>query len=60
MYFHTDDQVTIAFIENVARLANKNEQRLRIDVSPTGELRIKRGEGIWSPPIPSEPDPYRG
>lgn len=59
MYFHTDDPVTAEFIGNVARLAQKNGQRLRLDVDSKGNLRIKRGEGMWSPPIPSAPDPYR-
>lgn len=59
MYFSTDSTSAREFIENVARLATENDQRLRIDVDSAGNLRIKRGEGIWSAPIMSTPDPYR-
>ncbi|HWV45314.1 MAG TPA: hypothetical protein VN039_04675 [Nitrospira sp.] len=59
MYFHTDSTSAREFIENVARLATENEQSLRIDVDAYGNLSIKRGEGVWSAPIYSTPDPYR-
>ena len=59
MYFHTDSGSARYFIESVVRLAEENGQRLRIDVDSEGNLRIKRGEGVWSAPIPSTPDPYR-
>lgn len=59
MYFHTDSGSARTFIENVARLANEQDQRLRIDVDDEGNLRMKRGEGMWSAPISSTPDPYR-
>lgn len=59
MYFHTDSTSAREFIENVARLATENDQRLRIKVNDDGSLCIKRGEGVWSAPIASTPDPYR-
>lgn len=59
MYFHTDSPTTLDFIARVAALAEENYQSLRIDVDSEGNLKIKRGEGVWSPPIPSTPDPYR-
>ena len=59
MYFHTDQPATINFIAQVATRAAEQGQRLRIDVDSEGNLRIKRGEGVWSAPIPSTDDPYR-
>lgn len=59
MYFHTNDPRSIEFIVNVASLALEQGQRLRIDTDEKGNLRIKRGEGMWSPPLGGEPDPYR-
>ena len=59
MYFHTDSDSARFFLASVARLAEEKGQRLRIDVDNKGNLRIKRGEGVWSAPIPSTPDPYR-
>lgn len=59
MYFHTDSGSARGFIENVARLAEEHDQSLRIDVDAEGNLRIKRGEGVWSAPIRSTTDPYR-
>lgn len=59
MYFHTNNVRTVNFVERVARLAVDNGQSLRIDVDAAGNLRIKRGEGMWSPPIASDPDAYR-
>lgn len=59
MYFHTDSGSALFFIESVARLAEENNQSMRIDVNDKGELRVKRGESAWSAPIGSTPDPYR-
>lgn len=59
MYFHTDSDSAREFLDVVTRLANEDGQRLRIDVDADGSLRIKRGEGTWSAPIRSTPDPYR-
>lgn len=59
MYFHTDNVRTLAFIFAVAETALTTETRLRIDVDDRGNLRIKRGEGAWSAPIASTPDPHR-
>lgn len=59
MYFHTDELAAINIIASVALEAHKQGQRLRIDVDGNGNLRIKRGEGVWSPPFSSTNDPYR-
>jgi hypothetical protein len=59
MYFSNGEEATVNFIAEVARLAKVHGQRLRIDVDGAGNLRIKRGEGVWSAPISSTPDPYR-
>lgn len=59
MYFHTNDQTTIAFLCAVATNALQHGQSLRIDVDDQGRLRIKRGESVWSPPFTGTEDPYR-
>lgn len=59
MYFHTDDPRTLAWLASVVGTAAEQGQRLRIDVDAQGNLRIKRGESIWSAPIPSTTDSYR-
>lgn len=59
MYFHTDDERTIAWLANVLATCVSDSRRVRFDVSPNGELKVKVGEGIWSAPIHSAPDPYR-
>lgn len=59
MYFHTDSPSARYFISEVARLADEQGQSLRIAVDADGSLRIKRGEGVWSAPIVSTPDPNR-
>lgn len=59
MYFHTDDPEVIAFIANVAQTAVETGTRLRLDVDGYGHLRVKRGEGVWSPPFYGTHDPYR-
>lgn len=59
MYFHTHSARTANYIAAVCESAADNDQRVRIDVDDSGALRIKRGEGAWSPPIASDPDPYR-
>lgn len=58
-YFHSDDDVTVAFLANVLNEAVKNGNRIRIDVDGAGRIRVKRGEGIWSPPICSTFDHNR-
>lgn len=59
MYFHTDDSTMAGYIADVAKTAEDTHTRLRLDVDSEGNLRIKRGEGVWSPPFASTPDPYR-
>lgn len=59
MYFHTDDERLIGYLADVLKNAEGLGTRIRLDVDSEGNLRIKRGEGIWSPPFASTPDPYR-
>ena len=59
MYFHTDSPTTLDWLARVVMLAEENYQSLRFDVDSEGRLKVKRGEGTWSPPIDSTPDAYR-
>lgn len=59
MYFHTDNPRTIAWLASVLDLASLNGQRVRFNVDEQGRLSVKRGNGVWSPPLDSTPDPYR-
>lgn len=58
MYFHTDDPRLIGYLADILKTAEDTGTRIRIDVYG-GQLRIKRGEGMWSPPFDSTPDEYR-
>lgn len=59
MYFHADGPRMIGYLADVLKTAEDTGTRIRLDVDSEGNLRIKRGEGIWSPPFASTPDPYR-
>lgn len=59
MYFHTDDADVISVIDKAVGEAKMNDRRLRIDVDKFGRLRVKVGEGCWTEPFASTPDPYR-
>jgi hypothetical protein len=59
MYFHTDDKSLIGYLADVFKTAEETGTRIRLNVNSDGSLIIKRGEGIWSPPFASTPDPYR-
>ena len=59
MYFHTDEPAMILLIAGIAQRAIENGQSLRFDIDSEGNLKMKRGEGIWSAPFASTPDPYR-
>lgn len=58
MYFHTDNDAVTDQIERAVNAA-QHGRSLRLDVDSQGNLRIKVGEGMWSAPIASTPDPYR-
>lgn len=58
-YFHTDSADVLALLAERITHADLHEQRFRIDVDALGTLRFKVGEGMWSHPIASTPDPYR-
>lgn len=59
MYFHTTDPRTVTWLSNVFSTAAIEERKVRIDTDEYGNLRIKVGEGIWTHPLASDPDPYR-
>lgn len=59
MYFHTDDPRMIGYLADVLKTAEDTGTRIRLDVDSEGNLKVKRGEGMWSPPFASTPDPYR-
>jgi hypothetical protein len=59
MYFHTDDTFTLETLERAVNAASTQDRSFRIDVDDFGRLRYKVGEGMWSAPIDSTPDPYR-
>lgn len=59
MYFHTDDPAMLDLLSNIATVALIKGQSVRIDVDDKGALKIKRGEGRWTAPFDSTPDPYR-
>lgn len=59
MYFHTDDQRTIEWLASVFSTAAETGTRVRISVDSIGNLKVKRGEGMWSPHLSSTFDPFR-
>jgi len=59
MYFHTDSARTKFWLASVLTQAYEQDRSIRFDVLPDGSLKVKVGEGMWSPPIDSTPDPYR-
>jgi hypothetical protein len=59
MYFHTDSPSTIYWLANVLATAHTTGRRVRFDVDSEGNLKVKVGEGMWTAPLASTPDPYR-
>lgn len=59
MYFHTTDQQTLEMLESYIGNALHDGRSVRFDVDGNGSLKVKLGEGMWSAPIRSTPDPYR-
>lgn len=59
MYFHTDDDTTIMYLSFALSTAMHDGRTVRFDVDAAGNLRYKIGEGAWTAPIASTPDPYR-
>lgn len=61
MYFHSDND-PMGYIEDMGKAiayAAQEGRRVRINVDGNGNLTYKIGEGGWSPPFHSTPDPYR-
>jgi hypothetical protein len=59
MYFHTDNRDSVEFFIQMLAQAFNDDRRIRINVDEHGSLTYKIGEGGWSHPIRSTPDPYR-
>lgn len=59
MYFHTDEDVLLDWFERVVKRAKEDNISLRLDVTSQGGLRVKLGEGMWTAPFASTPDPQR-
>lgn len=59
MYFHTDSVSTKDLISALAERALDTGDSLRISVDEAGRLKMKVGEGMWTAPMFSTPDPYR-
>lgn len=57
-YFMTENPQTLAWLVGVIQTAIDNGQKVRFAVQGNA-LSVKRGEGGWSPPLFSDPDPYR-
>lgn len=58
-YFHTDNESTVIRLAIALTIAMQDDKRVRFDVDELGRLKYKIGEGMWSEPINSTPDPYR-
>jgi len=58
MYFHTDSERDILWLAAVLDRASREGRKVRLDTTG-GNLKVKIGEGTWSPPIKGTPDPYR-
>lgn len=59
MYFHTDNPFTLATLARLMLGASQDGRKVRLNVDEAGRLSYKIGEGMWSAPIDSTPDPYR-
>lgn len=58
-YFHTDNASTTAWLAGVLHRAQTEGLDIRLSVDANNSLKVKLGEGMWSAPIESTPDPYR-
>lgn len=59
MYFHTDSEKTVRWLAAVLATAEHHGRSVRFAVGGDGSLKVKVGEGAWTAPIASTPDPYR-
>jgi len=57
-YFHTDSPTTLDWLARVVLNAEQNNRSLRFR-TVGNDLMVKVGEGAWTAPIGSTPDPYR-
>lgn len=58
-YFHTDDAGMTIWLSNVFGNAASQKLSVRIAVDSNNNLKIKVGEGMWTAPFRSTPDPSR-
>lgn len=59
MYFHTDNEQDIGWLARALAQAEAHGRRIRLDVDSEGNLKVKVGESMWTPPIAGTPDPHR-
>lgn len=59
MYFHTDDPKVLDQLSRMLAHAAETGKSARLDVDSAGRLKWKCGEGMWTFPHDSTPDPYR-
>lgn len=59
MYFHTDDNSLVHWLADVMDQAARHERPVRFNVDGNGSLSVKVGQGAWTAPFASTPDPYR-
>lgn len=57
-YYHTDDPRMLQWLENVLRTTREQNRCIRFRTEGT-TLKVKVGEGVWTAPFQSTPDPYR-
>jgi hypothetical protein len=57
-YFHTDSEQDVHWLAHVFTTAAEQGCKVRISTEGT-TLKIKIGEGAWTPPLHGTPDPYR-
>ena len=58
-YFHTDDSRMVQWLANVMQKAADEGHHVRILTDSNGDLKVKVGEGCWTAPFRSTPDPHR-
>ena len=57
-YFHTDNAKDVAWLAAVFTQAAENGRKVRLLTEGT-TLKVKVGEGGWTPALVGTPDPYR-
>jgi hypothetical protein len=58
-YFHTDEPRMVSWLADVMATARDEGRKVRLHTDSQGNLRVKVGEGMWTAPFKSTPDPAR-